>query len=228
VCRGWRAALSERALWTRLDVSRTSGVTTRVADALLRGAAARAGGELQRLDVSGRPAVSRKALLAVATANAATLRELRVCHGVRSRLTVIDTSLLTVGNAEALLRAVPQLRVLDADVDCGSVADAQRALRAEGSLTPLRVHGLLLQTNATAATEADLLALAGDIASHASLQELCLSANLGTQAALDAVVDASLQRRLAAVYFMSCGLSPALVPALARLLGGGALTDLFV
>jgi hypothetical protein len=54
VCRGWRAAVSERCLWTRLDVSRTSGVAAaRVTDAFLRGAAAHAGGALEALDVSG-------------------------------------------------------------------------------------------------------------------------------------------------------------------------------
>jgi hypothetical protein len=82
VCRGWRGALSERALWTRLDVSRTSGVTAHVTGALLRGAAARAGGALHTLDVSGSRAISQAVLLAVATANAAMLRQLRVCNGV--------------------------------------------------------------------------------------------------------------------------------------------------
>jgi hypothetical protein len=185
VCRGWRATLSERSLWTRLDVSRTSGVTKRVTDELLRGAAARAGGELQALDVSGCLALSHEALLAVATANADSLRELRHA-ATASAKTLYHVALanpLSLEDAQALLRAAPRLRVLDADVGCGIVADARRALRAEeGLLAPLRAHGLRLwdplgrryfDPNG-AGTEADVLALAADVAGHAWLQELCL------------------------------------------------------
>jgi hypothetical protein len=46
VCRGWRSVLRERSLWTRLDLSHTSGVHLphgfRTLDALLRCVAARA------------------------------------------------------------------------------------------------------------------------------------------------------------------------------------------
>jgi predicted nucleic acid-binding protein len=54
VCRSWRAALEERSLWLRLDLS-ASGVSPKraVTDALLHAAAARAGGELLTLDISG-------------------------------------------------------------------------------------------------------------------------------------------------------------------------------
>jgi hypothetical protein len=54
VCRGWRHMLLERSLWTRLDLSTTSGVRASVwvLDALLRCAAARAGGGLQSLHVN--------------------------------------------------------------------------------------------------------------------------------------------------------------------------------
>jgi hypothetical protein len=45
-------------------------------------------------------------------------------------------------------------------------------------------------------------------------------------AALDAVVDAALARRLQRVSFSHCRLSPASAPALARLLGGDGLTTL--
>jgi hypothetical protein len=49
VCRSWRAALEERSLWIRLDLS-ASGVSPKraVTDELLRAAAARAHGELAR------------------------------------------------------------------------------------------------------------------------------------------------------------------------------------
>jgi hypothetical protein len=235
VCRGWRAALCERSLWTRLDVSRTSGVTKAVTDAFLRGAAARAGGELEALDVSGCRTVwlevlgtyggfgvSREALLAVVTAAAGTLRELRAC----SSITAGVANTLSLGDAEALLRAAPQLRVFDANVGCNSVTDARRALRAEGLLAPLRVHRLCVDHRNAA--EADVRALAADVASHAWLQVLRLVGALPTPAALDAVVDAALTRRLTVLQFVHNSLYPAAAPALARLLGGGAVADLCV
>ncbi len=219
VCRAWRAAVSARALWRRVDVSTTtSGVTARVTDALLRGAAARAGGELQALDVSGSRLVSPAALLAVAAANSRSLRELRVCNGVCN---FDGNPMLLLRNAEALLRAAPQLRVLDADLECGSVAEGCRVLRAqEGFRTPLRVHGLRVR-------ETDVLTLAPDVAAHAWLRELYVS-GAQTPAALDAIVDAALARRLTAVQFVNCGLSGASAPALARLLSGSALVELLV
>jgi hypothetical protein len=52
VCRGWRAVTSEPSLWTRLNLSPSSGVSVAVTDAVLRGAAARAHDGLVWLDVS--------------------------------------------------------------------------------------------------------------------------------------------------------------------------------
>ncbi len=205
-------------------MSRTSGVTTRVTDALLHGAAARAGGELQSLDVSGRRAISRDALLAVATANAGALQQLRICHGVCSKLSAAHNSLPTLDVVEALLRAAPQLRAMDADVQCYSTADALRALRAEGLLAPLRVLGLRVY----AADADEALTLASDMNVHAWLQRLCLTGAAWAPAALNVVVDAALTRRFTHLEFLYCGLSPASVPSLARLIGGGALTGLFV
>jgi hypothetical protein len=225
VCRGWRAAVSERSLWTRLDVSHTSGVTVTVTDTLLRGAAAPAGGELQAMHVSFAHELTVEALLAVATANGRTLRELRVCPGALGA-DAGGLRLLSMHDEEALLRAASQLHVLDVAVG-GNVADARRALRAEGLLAPLRVHRL--RVSHFAADEADVLALAADVASHAWLQELWLVNRLRTPAVLDAWVDAALlARRLVSVQFYGCGLSPASAPALARLLGGSSITHLLV
>jgi hypothetical protein len=54
VCPAWRAVLSaERSLWVRLDLSVSSGLLARrVTPALLRAAAALAGGQLEALNVS--------------------------------------------------------------------------------------------------------------------------------------------------------------------------------
>ena len=52
VCRSWRAMLADPALWTRLDLSKASGVANPRSRALLRAAVARAGGQLEALRVS--------------------------------------------------------------------------------------------------------------------------------------------------------------------------------
>jgi hypothetical protein len=240
VCRGWRAGLSERSLWTRLDVSRTSGVAAaRVTGAFLRGAAARAGGELQTLEVAPVHAVSShsgsvdqtyEGLFALLAANVGALRTL---HVRTSESDLAAALLLPLRDVEALLSAAPQLRVLHADVRCASVADARRALRAddaasEGLLTPLRLHGLRVDATGD---EEDVLALAADVASHAWLRELCVRELYALQqplAAVDAFLDASLACRLTTLQLMNCALSPASAPALARLLGGRHLTHLRV
>jgi hypothetical protein len=53
-----------------------------------------------------------------------------------------------------------------------------------------------------------------------------VGAPLNVPAALDAMVDAALHLRLTYVEFDECGLTPASAPALARVLGGGALRTL--
>jgi hypothetical protein len=79
VCRGWRAVLLERSLWTRLDLTAASGVDLRgrtSCDALLLCAATRAGGTLQWLQVDS--GFTYTTLLDVAAANAGALRELHL------------------------------------------------------------------------------------------------------------------------------------------------------
>jgi hypothetical protein len=118
--------LEERSLWTRLDLSETSGVTHRVTPALLRAAAAKAGGALQALDVSGvwQLLNADDTLREVLAANAGTLRELRCLRGGRAQYWVPVPAL------EALLSAAPQLRVCEADVFFGDAATARCATRA--------------------------------------------------------------------------------------------------
>jgi hypothetical protein len=216
VCRGWRDCLTaERSLWTALDLSPSSGVTHEVTDALLRAAVSKVGGGLQSLDVCGCFRLSHGALLAVVTANAASLLELRVA----------DT--FPAGScemAEGLLHAAPRLRQLLVDVLCDA-GDATRLLRGEGVFQPLRV--CKLHVLAREAGGAALRALAAALAASLPLQFLSLiGAQLHALDVLDAVVDAVLANRLPELEFFECGLSPASAPALARLLGGGALTSL--
>jgi hypothetical protein len=218
VCRGWRAVLFERSLWLRLDLSKASGGLARPAtDALLRAGSAPAGGQLQWINVAECRAVTHEALLAVVTANAGALRKLCL------RL----VRFLELADAESLLRAAPQLRVLDADVACESVVDAQRLLRNEGVFAPLRLRGLEVVYDTQ--TEAAMLSLAADLAAHVGLKELHLyGAPLDTPAALDALVAAVLANPFSRLTLGRCSLSPASVPALARLLGGGVLRSLWI
>jgi hypothetical protein len=218
VCRGWRATLRDRVAWQQLDLTRADG--SACSEALLCAATSRAGGQLRSLRLAcGEPAM-QTALCAVAAGNAATLQELRISapDGFSHR---------SVRDLEALMRAAPQLRTLEADVICVNTAEAHRVLRHEPPFGPLRVLQLRVSAHADAADA--VLALAADLAAHAWLASVQLhSAPLDAPAALDAVVDAALLCRLPSVMLYGCRLSPASTPALMRVLGGDALTELYV
>jgi hypothetical protein len=210
VCRGWRTVLTERSLWTRLDVSPASGVPRAlVTEPLLRGAAARSGNQLVSLNVAGfRDSLSDVQLLAVVAANGGTLRELRA--GITWGEGMIEGRV-----AEAILRAAPQLRVLHAGVQCGDVATARRVLLGAPPFGPLRLTQLGMVMHGAAPDE--LLALASE-----QLDGLFLAqAPLGTPAALDALADAVHAHGVKSLGLANCDLSPASAPALARLLAGG-------
>jgi hypothetical protein len=229
VRRSWRAAVLERSLWTRLDMSTTSGVTCTVNDAALLAAAARAGGRLEALDLWGRNKnyeshYSHEALLAVATANSETLRELRCAHA--------NVYVSRVAELETLLRALPRVRVLETSVQL-EAADAGRMLRNEPPFEPVRLAKLSvrhMQVNGN--NGATALALVAGVLVHAApLLELDLcNPPLYEEEVLDAVVDAVLERRVRCVKFSGewMGLTPASVPALVRLLGGDALQELCI
>jgi hypothetical protein len=228
VCRGWRAVLLERSLWTRLDLSAASGVTPtpddgETWDALFRCAAARAGGGLQSLHIS-QHLVSLEALLEVTAANAGALQELRVS---------VD-HMITVGfeidETEALCVAAPLLRSFSTELqpDFDDVPAVRRALRNEAPFGPLRLQSLFASFRFRV-DEAGVIAFAADVAAHASLERLTLyELPLHTAAALDAVVDAALARCMHTVSFYDCSLPPASAPALARLLSSEALTTLII
>jgi hypothetical protein len=223
VCRSWRAALEDTSLWIRLDLS-ASGVNPKreVTDVLLHAAAARARGELVALDLSGCKRVTLDALLAAVTANGA-LRELRVS----CILHFFHAPTRNKDFLESLLDAAPRLDVYEADVACDNLSLAHRLLRNEPPFAPLRVRTLRFEPARRERDEATVLALAAELASHAHLRRLQLTfAPLNTAAALDAVVDAALMRRLTSVMLGWCNLLPASAPALVRLVGGGALAEL--
>ena len=162
VCRAWRQALADRALWTTLDFS---GITCALTDALLRAAAARARGELRSLTLCEDDDLSHQALFEVARANADTLTELR---GVEHD----DTGEWQLA---ALLAAAPRLRVLQADVATHS-ARVLAMLSNQAPYDVLRLRRLTLRFGwrwISAPPEARL-ALATALGGHTSLERLSL------------------------------------------------------
>jgi hypothetical protein len=191
--RGFHAVLSARSAWTRLDLSPESGVTCRVTDTVLQGAAAKAGGALVALDVSSRANVTFGVLRAVVTANSGALREL--CAGGRWSLQNFDAT-LQLDRVYELLLAAPQLRSFLADISSAGMHHAS-TLRNEPPFQALRVRSLAVNARGDH-PEASLLALVDAAAAHATLEELCWSnADVLSPAVLDAVVDVALSRRLA-------------------------------
>jgi hypothetical protein len=220
VCRAWRDSLADPALWTcmRPTVRRYGEAF----DAALRAMAAKAAGRLEVLDLSGLETYGvLPLLLELTTANSGTLREL----GVQRLKHVGAMGLL------ALLRAAPHLQVFrilnDADVD--NVAVAMRMLRNEGVYRPLCLGGLALDLKAHVPVNAnvDVHALASAVAAHASLRQLRLYGLwMPDVAALDALVDAALTRKLYSLTLDGCFITSAFAPSLARLIGGGYLESI--
>jgi hypothetical protein len=225
VCRGWRAALGERSLWTHLDLTTVTLERPLLYTSLLLSAAACAGGALESLDVSARPLargeyvsaplIPQETLLDVVAANAGTLRELRQhTPGFGFHTTV----------AQRFLAAAPLLRTLTmglcAMAPLPANLDALRSmLRNEPPFGPLRVSYLeLFPLNAN---EADLVAFATDVAAHASLVEVFFrQLNMETSAAVVSLVDALLSMRcLRTLRFLYCSFPLDSAPVLMRLLG---------
>jgi hypothetical protein len=227
VCRSWCTAVSEPSLWTRLDLSVTSGVTCTLNRIALVASTSRAGGRLEALDLSGRSApydfIRHKAVLAVARANSDTLRELRWGEACNECFEL-----------EGVLRAAPHLHVLETGAYV-EAADAGRMLRNEAPFGPLRLTGLGVHDQDQFEVDAVFALAAGVVAHAVPLVSLTLDdAPFHNLAVLDAVVDAVLARRVRRVEFTGddlgfshgMGLVPACAPALARLLGGDALEEL--
>jgi hypothetical protein len=213
---GWREAVADPALWRRLDLSEASGVTCRVTSVALRAAAARARGGLEALDVTGCTHVWRGALVTVAAANAASLTEVRSARRL----------CLRVPDLRALLAAAPALQLLEVSVYT-TCNEARSLLLNEPPFQLCRLRSLHIQNDGF--LERGEAFPAAELVAHPSLRELGL--NWFDEAALvmgqlDAVVDTALALQLSRMGFHNCELSPAAVPALARLLGSSALTEL--
>jgi hypothetical protein len=238
VCPTWRTTADEVSLWTRLDLSRASGVTCTVNAAALCGAAAKARGGLTALDVSGCSALvvdhESTALLAVVAANAGTLRGLRAYEPADDPLFSLQMA-FKLETVEALLRAAPLLHACELSISCGARA-APPLLRNTPPFGLIRAYDLHISWDAPAnfaerylAWAAVVLAVRTAWTNSQSLRFLHLTdAPLHTPAELDAVVGAALSRRLPGLGLSGTRLGPAFAPALARLLGSSTLQTLHI
>ena len=225
VCPGWCDALANVALWTRLDLSHDSGVSRALdADALLRGAARRAYGQLSQIDL-GRCQADPYLVRAVLAANVGSLREMRI-GDVNAVLSYVFKLAI-----DEIVAAAPQLQVLDASVFC-DWEDAPPLMSAtDARLAPLRLHGLAV-VFARAGDHFGGIARVGLFAAtlaNAVLQPALSHvhiafANTRQLDVMDALVNAVLARRLGELTFERCT-TPAAAP-LARLLVGGTLHKL--
>jgi hypothetical protein len=236
VCRAFRAALQDGAAWASLALSPRGADApvphARVTDALLVAAAARARGGLRLLDVRGCAAVTFETLLTVVAANAASLRRLVAGDGC------FDDEVLEFVDVTALCVAVPALEALEAPVICDTLAEACALATAAPPHAPVRLRELLVELQEGPAHAQPrgvhtpgVCALAAALRARPAprlLQRLKLfRLSLADPLALDTVVDAALDTALPCLCLYDCDLTPASVPALARLLrGAGALETL--
>ncbi len=158
VCRSWRALLAERSLWTRLDLSAVRPFLSR--DGILGVAAARAGGHLEVIRLPEWTWNIHHPLLKVLDANARTMRELTLLRS-RGWASAPDSS-----DVAALLRAAPELRLLEInDVECHGAA-ALSVLRQDTPFEPMRLTCIAMES----ADLVDWSALRFGLGGHTALE----------------------------------------------------------
>ena len=236
VCPAWRDALNDAALWARLDFAETSPRVVRVREPLVDAAVARAQGMLAELSAP-RELITQDTVLEVLRANS---RALRVLKRLGSGYDAMRNDLENPETLAILLRAAPQLQILEADAN-GTYTDACAFLRNEDAFCPLRlrnlmavefrelVGGVIPRGFGQQKAVKELIELLGNTDLHPSLKGfgICRAA-LDDDTMLGALVDAALARRLSSLRLWMCHLTPASIPAIARVLGSGALRELAI
>ena len=249
VRRGWRAALAGPEAWLRLDASAACGVrATLVVDAWVKGAAARARGQLCALDISGRnggaeateavaaarrfderafyrPLLSTFAVQHVLQANHASLRELRMAgyvkpENIHSMGHGYETPATALTPAN-VLRGVPNLQTYHTDVTAAGDLVSGRELLAMLHNESFYAPLHVHEVNAyIRGSSADaVLDLLAAVQAHATVTRLHFNfPPLGTPELLHALVDTALARSLTHLGVFMGSLSPTSVPELARLL----------
>jgi len=215
VCRAWRAALTEPQLWRDLDfsvLSRLPNYSRRKATpALLHAASLCARGTVRLIAMPGFEPVGEaplfEAVVAQARASSETLLTLKLGDNC--------CFMFKLENLDTLLAAAPSLETLQCSVYCNARL-MLRVLSKEAPYTALRVTMAFITPSRAEGGE-DLMPLAAAAAAHEGLKRLVFCLPL-TVRELDAFADAALARQLLSVQFYSCGLTPAHLPSLARLL----------
>ena len=223
VCRAWRDTLADARLWTVLDLSPAGGVAQPVSDATLRGAAALARGGLTVLCFDACGELTQEARLEVVTANAGSLRELS-CASMDSS----EAKYLNFSQVQELAGAAPQLVSFKVDT-FASVSRGTRMLRNDAPFGALQLQCLWVEHHGEDADEESLLAFCAAMSAHTTLKMMQVNDTpLDSPAVIDALSAAALACKLGALLLCQCHLSPASVPALARLVSSGVLWSLFV
>jgi hypothetical protein len=223
VSRGWRATSSQRALWRRVDLSRTSGVALPVSPGLLRATLAKASGVLEELDLTGARLPTFVRTLSEALAGNTD------AAGV-----VLHIGELCPADVSALFHRVTPLREVHTAYVClvGDVSLRLPVLRNYGMWAPLRLQSLTMWDQELPNREDDtplLLQELGDLTVHPSLKRLRLTQLdlRRTPGQLKAFLDVVILRRLSALD-LDCRLPVGFAHDLARVMRDGALAELYI
>jgi hypothetical protein len=211
VCRSWRDLIAEPTVWTSVNLSPHSGISIDATDAVLRGATARAQGQLTFLMLyAGR--ISVDTLVEVLTSQ-------QSIHELYWRNDPFSHSFPSFLHVEQVARALPQLPLFNIDVRVSSVVDAARMLRNESPFQALRVRALCIDGRPVETSDAAVLSLVAAISQHKKLDTLLINdVSLRTTAVIDAFAAAVTECGLRDLRISDGGLSPASQPTLLRLL----------
>ena len=217
----WRTALHEHSVWARLDLSCTSGIARRrVTGELLRGAAARARGHLEHLNLEDCYLVEFEDIRLVAQANAKALRTLHLPRKYEEwRDFHADAAHEYVNHnghkpdeLVKLLQAAPGLQALTADLIMLSndwdVDLGRQMLQNVGEFAPLRLGYVVANVDGDDEDAGSILQLMALVPGHATLTGLGIWGVPfeHAPAAFDAVVDVAQQANshLRELQFYAC------------------------
>ena len=214
VCRSWRAFLADPTLWQVLDLTPAGGVAARrVTENLVRGAVARAVGQLREVSLSYLRELDVHQLLAIAS------------DGGELRQVNIDLLRLGVDEVAAVFAAAPRLQALNTNV-AGRYTELLPLLRNDPPFGPLQISSMLVLLGDAA--DADVLAFAAAVAAHESLKSLVIS-ETGSARVTNAMMDAAAERQVSELTIdFDSPTDAGSVSALARLFQRGSLTELQV
>ena len=208
VSRGWRALLNQPRFWLVLDFSRGSGVVAHVSRALLFAAGKRGRGHLHTLDISG--------LRSLFTEH---LAQFMAVHGESLRSVTAPEELLFSADLVTRLCCSAPLCTMRCYVWC-TAAEALPLLRCEAPCSLLHIFKLWV----------------GDFNNHQRVLDLAAAlpyhrgkikvlsvhqAPLQTGAVAVALMGGIAEAGVSDVSFGGCGLAPASLPCLTRLLQAG-------